>query len=70
LVDQQRNNQRKNKDKIEKYFQDIGHPVSRWRDTKVRDERYKTSIIFNKKETEELFDYMGEALPGFSYKFP
>lgn len=62
-------NERENKDKIEGYFKDIGIEVDRWRDDKVEG-RYKTSIIFNKGKSEKLFGYMGEPLPGFSYKWP
>jgi len=62
-------NERENKEKIERYFSDIGIPVSRWRDDKQGDGTYKTSIIFNVDETKQLFSYMGDCIPGFEYKW-
>jgi hypothetical protein len=63
-------NERSNKGKIERMFDRVGLEVSRWRDDKTEGGRYKTSAILNKKESEDFFDYIGEPLPGFSYKWP
>lgn len=63
-------NERENKGKIERYFSRIGHPISRWRDDEQENGHYKTSIIFNKSESNDLFRYMGKPLPGFEYKWP
>lgn len=63
-------NERKNKEKIERMFDCAGLEVSRWRDDKQDSGRYKTSAILNNKESEDFFDYIGEPLPGFEYKWP
>lgn len=62
-------NERENKKKVEKMFTDVGLRPCRWRDEKKNDGSYKTAIVFNKTETDELFDYMGDCPPGFEYKW-
>jgi hypothetical protein len=63
-------NERQNKNKIEKYFENISIPIDRWRDDRQDTGSYKTSIIFNKNKSKKLFNYMGNSLPGFGYKWP
>jgi len=63
------NNERDNKEKIEKYFDDIGVEVGRWREYDAGD-YIDCSAVFHADETERLFEYMGSPLPGFEYKWP
>lgn len=63
------NNERENKEKIENYFQDIGVEVGRWREYDAGD-YIDCAAVFHADETEQLFEYMGEPLPGFEYKWP
>lgn len=59
-------NEQGNKEKINSYFSNVGLP------TPDRYESRKSNFIFawNVDGTQELFEYMGEPLPGFGYKFP
>lgn len=62
-------NEWENKDKIRSYFSDIGFEVSNWDDREINDRRY-CSVCFTKEQSEKIFKYMGEPLPGFGYKWP
>jgi hypothetical protein len=62
-------NERKNKQKVEGYFTDVGLRPSRWWENKV-EETHQAELIFNKEESKEFFDYIGNPLPGFEYKWP
>ena len=63
------NNERENKDKIEKYFRGIDVEIGRWREYDAGS-HIDCSAVFHADETEQLFEYMGEPLPGFQYKWP
>lgn len=65
-------NERKNTEKIEEYFNRKGLPVPSW--------QFGTSYLNGNKiprciarwtvdESEKLFEYMGESVPGFEYKW-
>jgi hypothetical protein len=54
-------NEKCNKDKIEKYFSDIGIRVNSWSYHKIR---------FTVEDSKRLFEYMGDPVPGFEYKWP
>jgi hypothetical protein len=61
-----------NIDKIDMYFERVGLPSPSNYYTKVQkynDNKY-CKISFNQSESEELFEYMGEPLPDFGYKWP
>jgi hypothetical protein len=61
-------NERNNKSKIESYFLDIGIGSLKWSEVD-RGSRSHTSINFSVEDSEKLFEYMGEPLPGFEYKW-
>lgn len=55
-------NEKDNKDKIEKYFADsVGVEINSW---------YGHNFKFTVDDSHELFEYMGSPLPGFEYKWP
>lgn len=58
-------NERKNEEKIRRYFDSIGVHITNWGD-------YDSgcSAIFNSKQSDKLWNYMGGPLPGFEYKWP
>lgn len=58
-------NERKNEEKVRKYFDNIEVSITNWGD-------YNSgcSAIFNSEESNKLWEYMGEPLPGFEYKWP
>lgn len=58
-----------NKDKLNSYFKDKGFDAPNWNISKRRDGSINASIYFDSQTTDELFDYMGEPLPGFEYKW-
>jgi hypothetical protein len=62
-------NEMYNKEKIEKYFNNIGFSVNDWNINEY-DNTVKADIIFSKEESLKLFDYMGSPPPGFEYKWP
>lgn len=54
-------NEIENKDKLHKMFNNIGVEIPNFT---------KKSIVFGVDESETLWEYMGEPLPGFKYKWP
>jgi hypothetical protein len=63
--------ERENKKKVENYFKEKGLPKpSRWNESKRKAGGWRASIAFTKSDTEKLFEYMGNPLPGFEYKWP
>jgi hypothetical protein len=58
-------NERNNRKKIEHMFDRVGFEVSNWN---IGEDR--CSIQFSKDESDRMFDYMGQSLPGFGYKWP
>jgi len=63
------NNERENKEKIENYFHGIDVEIGRWREYDAGD-YIDCAAVFHADETEQIFEYMGEPLPGFQYKWP
>jgi len=63
------NNESSNKQKIKSYFRKINIQFDNWR---IYEGENKTNaaIVFNADKSEQLFEYMGEPLPGFKYKWP
>jgi len=59
-------NERNNKKKIESYFRSVGLPTP----DKWHGEEKQCYMRWNVDNTQTLFDYMGEPLPDFEYKFP
>jgi len=59
-----------NEDKIRKIFSRSGHPVSRVYHYERDGRKDDFQLHFNASETEDLFEYMGEPVPGFEYKWP
>lgn len=59
------------KDKIKSMFQDSGLGEPSWNICKRAGNRdgMNGKIYFSSKSTDRLFDYMGEPLPGFEYKW-
>lgn len=55
-------------DKVKGLFEEIGFSPSI--NKTVSNGTKHLNIQFTKKETEQLFDYMGEPLPSFEYKWP
>lgn len=58
-------NESENRDKINNYFSEVGLPKPAW-----DDHGNAVKIRFTNEESEELFNYMDNAVVGFSYKFP
>jgi hypothetical protein len=59
-----------NRSKIENYFDSIGFDEHYWESSKREDGSLSGSIRFSTELTEDIFEYMGEPLPGFEYKWP
>lgn len=58
------------KDKVSKMFSDAGYPIQAWR---IRDRKgggKKVAIDFSVNVSKELWNDMGNAPPGFKYKWP
>lgn len=64
------NNERHNKEKVESYFKEAGLPApDYWCENNAGGvERCKAR--WYKENALKLFDYMGDPLPGFEYKWP
>jgi len=62
-------NEANNKEKINSYFINIPKP-SNWNITERSSGGKRCNIVWTKSDTKKLFDYMGEPLPGFEYKWP
>lgn len=65
-------NERRNKGKIERYFEEgPGVQISNWVEYSYED---RDTVIcaaeFSRSDSEELWEYMGDPLPGFEYKWP
>jgi hypothetical protein len=56
-------------DKLEKIFSKVDIDVGNFSKMKTS-ERERLSIQFHSEESEKIFDYIGEPLPGFEYKWP
>lgn len=63
-------NERKNKEKINRMFEEKGFTDYRWNETKTKTGSWGAAISFTVDETQNLFGYMGEAPKGFEYKWP
>jgi len=63
------NNESDNTDKIDRMFEDAGLPTPSWQ---VYEKNGRTDVTarFTKADSRLLWDYMGEPLPGFDYKWP
>jgi hypothetical protein len=60
-----------NEDKIRSMFSRSGLPEpSNFRVQERQDGSKKMDMRFTSSDTDTLLDYMGQSLPGFSYKFP
>lgn len=62
-------NEWRNTDKVSSYFTNVGLPEPRF-ETRHYDETTVCSCEFTIEQSQELFEYMGEAPPGFEYKWP
>jgi hypothetical protein len=63
-------NEVNNKQKIESMFSNIGLPVHSWNISERSDGSVVASIYFSTYTTDDFFDYIGDSLPGFGYKWP
>lgn len=63
-------NELNNKSKIEEYFISIGFDDFYWKSSERKDGSFGGGIYFSTDLTEDIFEYMGEPLPGFEYKWP
>lgn len=67
-------NERGNKEKIEKMFNNVGFSVAYWHESTRYNNGYEgtvsANIAFDVTTTKELFEYMGDPLPDFEYKWP
>ena len=67
-------NERSNKEKVEEMFSNSGFNVSYWNESKRNNFGYEgtisASIVFDVPTTQDMFEFMGEPLPGFEYKWP
>lgn len=66
-------NEKNNKDKIRGYFSGANLPEPKLSCFESNSSQYnhtKMQIGFTVEETKEVFNYMGEPLPGFEYKWP
>lgn len=57
-------NERKNKEKILSYFDMIDTSDCYW-----DEQEHFTALCFNVEQSKKLYEYMGDGLPGFEYKF-
>jgi hypothetical protein len=63
------NNEVSNTEKVESMFSRAGLPVPSWQ-IYEKNGRTDCSARFTKDESQQLWEYMGEPLPGFEYKWP
>jgi len=63
------NNERGNLSKVEQMFADSGLPAPTWQNYDNGD-RNDCTARFTKSQSLTLWEYMGEPLPGFEYKWP
>lgn len=63
-----------NKQKVENMFSRAGLSIDNWNDKTRNVNGYEgstsTSIVINKSNHKKFFDYIGQPLPGFKYKWP
>jgi len=60
-----------NTDKVDNYFKRMNLPTpSNYNIRKRKDGGKKCDAVFTQSASEELFEYMGEPLPDFEYKWP
>ncbi|WP_255680919.1 hypothetical protein [Natrinema sp. DC36] len=59
-------NERKNVDKISSYFRDVSLPEPNY----YHESENAFKVVWSADATRELFEYMGDPLPGFEYKWP
>jgi len=62
-------NEKDNKDKVNSYFKNANLPEPIWEEQKRRDGSISARIRWNKSESEELLEYMGEPVKGHEYKW-
>lgn len=63
-------NESGNEQKISKMLNTSGLEYTRWDEYELEDGRVTANIEFGVNETKQLFEYMGEPLPGFENKWP
>jgi len=67
-------NEQNNKDKVEKMFSNIGYDVEYWNESTRNNGKYSgttnSAICFNVQTSKNIFNYIGEPIPGFEYKWP
>jgi hypothetical protein len=64
-------NEREYIDKVDQFFHQAGLPLpSNYNIYKTKSGRYDCSVVFSVDQSKELWEYMGEPLPGFEYKWP
>jgi hypothetical protein len=65
-------NEVKNTEKVFKYFSNVGlpQPSNHHISEQIKSENKKCDIVWGIEESYELWDYMGEPLPDFEYKWP
>ena len=65
-------NEVKNTEKVFKYFSNVGlpQPSNHHISEQIKSENKKCDIVWGVEESYELWDYMGEPLPDFNYKWP
>lgn len=61
-------NERGNRQKVQQYFSNAGLPVGGWWENTTG--RTETRMYWNGGDRDKLFEYMGNPLPGFEYKWP
>lgn len=59
-----------NSDKVEQMFSESGYPISRTYKYERNNRADDYQIWFNVDTSEQIFDEIGDALPGFEYKWP
>lgn len=60
--------QRNNREAINDLFSSADLPAPKWTERDAENKR--TEIVWSKKDSKKLLDYMGKAPPGFEYKWP
>lgn len=63
-------NENGNEEKLQEYFAHKGFSVSNFNHGKRENGSVKMSLQFTDEISREIFEYMGEPLPGFEYKWP
>jgi len=62
--------EKNNKEKIEHYFRKSKLPEPKWHEPLDENGDRQCNIYWYSEDCDEIFDYMGEAPPGFEYKWP